>query len=188
MTPPGRAFPTEVTFPDGYGRAWDATVAVLASRGFPLRSVARASGIVQTGWRVTAGRYETRVGGVLYYGRKVERLTVLVRPLSQGTAVSVQAQAALVSPEWSAAGTPAPGQAADVPDDTITDYGILHDLARVLRRPLARAPDAGYPGPLAGGGVFTAPVRAAAPVKAAPPPQAPTSPPPPPPATAGGTP
>jgi hypothetical protein len=140
-----------------YARTWDAVVAVLASRGFPLEVVARDSGVVGTGWRITQPNHEVRIGDERFVGRKAERLTVLVRPLTDGTQVSITGQSALVSPQWSAAGLPPPGQAVDIPTDTVTEYGLLYDVAGVLGVALARAPDPGYGLALARTGIFEAP-------------------------------
>lgn len=139
---------------DPYARAWDATAAVLASRGFPLAVVARDTGVLTTGWRVTQPNHRANVGEQPFVGRKVERITALVRPLTTGTEISLSSQTALVSPQWSAAGVPPPGQAVDLPSDGVTEYGLLYDVARVLGRPLTVRPDPAYAVGLASGGVL----------------------------------
>lgn len=157
--PPAHPYPTQARFPDTYAHTWDAVCAVLASRGFPMVTVARNSGVITTGWRVTEPNHEADIGGRDFVGRKVERLTLLVRPLSSGTAVAASSQTALVSPEWSAAGTPPAGQAADLPSDTVTEYGVLADVGRILGHPLPEAPDPAYAAGLGRGGVFAAAVK-----------------------------
>ncbi|RMG21302.1 MAG: hypothetical protein D6729_01015 [Deltaproteobacteria bacterium] len=180
----------EVLFPDPYARVWDATVAVLASRGFPIVTAARDSGVVTTGWRVTDPDFVAEVGGQSWRGRRVERITVLVRPVRRGTEVSVTGQVALVSPQWSAAGVPPPGQAMDLPGDGITEDGLLHDLGRVLGHPLPGRPHPRYGRGLEARGVFSSDEldvsdsgRAGAGAEGA----GNGAPPPPPPATDGGT-
>jgi hypothetical protein len=149
---PSRSYPTELTVPESYGRAWDATAAVLASRGFPLDVSARDSGVFSTGWRVTQPNHEVQIGAERYVGRKVERLTVLVRPVEGGTRITITSQAALASPRWSAA-APAPGHAVDLPVDTVTEYGLLFDIATVLGHPRELRPDPAYATGLSRSGV-----------------------------------
>ncbi len=201
-TPP-QPFPTTLRLKIPYARTWDAVVAVLASRGFPLELVARDSGVVGTGWKITQPNHQVQIGRREFLGRKAERLTVLVRPLPQGSQISITGQSALVSPQWSAAGMPPVGQAVDIPTDTVTEYGLLYDVAGVLGLALRRVPDASYGLGLASTGVFEPPPKQApvpTPPAAAPPesgtatgrvrletPTVSPSPPPPPPRPGKGT-
>jgi hypothetical protein len=154
---PPQPFPTTLRLKLPYARTWDAVVAVLASRGFPLEVVARDSGVVGTGWRITQPNHLVRIGRKDFLGRKAERLTVLVRPLAEGAQVSITGQSALVSPQWSAAGMPPAGQSVDIPTDTVTEYGLLYDIAGILGLALRRAPDPAYGVGLAATGVFEPP-------------------------------
>ncbi|MDF1566193.1 MAG: hypothetical protein P1V51_24390 [Deltaproteobacteria bacterium] len=160
---PPQPFPTTLRLQLPYARAWDAVVAVLASRGFPLEVVARDSGIVGTGWKITQPNHQVRIGRKDFLGRKAERLTVLVRPLANGSQISITGQSALVSPQWSAAGMPPAGQAVDIPTDTVTEYGLLYDVAGVLGLALRRAPDSAYGVGLSSTGVFEPPPASPAP-------------------------
>ena len=151
---PSRSYPTTLAFPEAYGRAWDATAAVLASRGFPLTTVARDTGVLTTGWKVTQPNHQVEVAGRAFVGRKAERLTVLLRPVAGGTEVTVSSQSALVSPQWSAAGAPPPGQVLDLDSDTVTEYGVLYDVGRILGHRPELSPDRAYAAGLSATGVF----------------------------------
>ncbi len=151
-SPPRQGYPTELSFPEPYGRTWDAAASVLASRGFPLDVVARDTGVISTGWRVTQPNHEVQLARGRFVGRKVERLTVLVRPVTDGCRVTVSSQTALASPRWSAA-APAAGHAVDMASDTVTEYGILFDISRVLGHVPQRRPDPAYGTGLARSGV-----------------------------------
>lgn len=119
-----------------------------------MQVAARDSGVMTTGWVETQPHHRAMVRGKAFVGRKVERLILLIRPVSGGTELSIASQSALVSPQWSVAGMPPAGQAVDIPSDTVTEYGVLHDVARVLRHPLTTPPDSSYGLGLAKGGVF----------------------------------
>ena len=87
---PPQPFPTTLRLKIPYARTWDAVVAVLASRGFPLEVVARNSGVVGTGWKITQPNHQVQINRREFLGRKAERLTVLVRPLTEGSQIDVR--------------------------------------------------------------------------------------------------
>jgi len=145
-----------VTVPTRYAIAWTAAVATLAARGFPLELVSRESGVITTGWIVTREESQGVIEGRLYGGRRVERVTLALRPVASGIEIVASGQVALASRQWSPAGGAPPGQLVDLPQDAETLYGILYDLSGVLGFPLpappAEAYSAGLPrGPVLGG-------------------------------------